>query len=372
MHKLTFFPLGNADCCRIDLEGGEKILFDYAAVKCLDDTTDKRIDLPEKLREDLDAAGRDYYDGVAFTHLDDDHICGASKFFYLQHAQKYQGDERIKINTLWVPAAAIIEDQLKDEAKILQEEARHRFKQGKDILVFSRPDKLGDWLKKQGLTLEQRRGCIVDADSTVPGFTQAQQGVEFFVHSPFGSRLDDGTLVDRNTDAIVVQASFLVESKVTKVILGSDVDHCALTEIVKVTKKKKREERLEWDVFKLPHHCSYLSLSPDRGKDKTEPVEEVRWLFETQGQKSGTVVSTSKPIPTNDDDCQPPHRQAASYHKDAATSRSGEFIVTMQHPKESAPEPLEIEIGGSKAKVKKRYAAAAISVVSHAAPRAGA
>ena len=24
MHKLTFFPLGNADSCRIDLEGGEK------------------------------------------------------------------------------------------------------------------------------------------------------------------------------------------------------------------------------------------------------------------------------------------------------------------------------------------------------------
>ena len=25
MHKLNFFPLGNADCCRIDLDGGQKI-----------------------------------------------------------------------------------------------------------------------------------------------------------------------------------------------------------------------------------------------------------------------------------------------------------------------------------------------------------
>lgn len=24
-HKVTFFPLGNADCCRIDSEGGKKI-----------------------------------------------------------------------------------------------------------------------------------------------------------------------------------------------------------------------------------------------------------------------------------------------------------------------------------------------------------
>ena len=27
MHKMTFFPLGNADCCRIDLEYAGKILF---------------------------------------------------------------------------------------------------------------------------------------------------------------------------------------------------------------------------------------------------------------------------------------------------------------------------------------------------------
>ena len=34
----------------------------------------------------LKDANRDYFDVVAFTHLDDDHICGSSKFFYLEHA----------------------------------------------------------------------------------------------------------------------------------------------------------------------------------------------------------------------------------------------------------------------------------------------
>ena len=43
MHKLTFFPLGNADCCRIDLEAGEKILFDYADMRCAEDDSDLRI-----------------------------------------------------------------------------------------------------------------------------------------------------------------------------------------------------------------------------------------------------------------------------------------------------------------------------------------
>ena len=52
MPTVTFYPLGNADCCRIDLPGGEKLLFDYADVRCADEASDKRIDLP------TEAAGR--------------------------------------------------------------------------------------------------------------------------------------------------------------------------------------------------------------------------------------------------------------------------------------------------------------------------
>src|SRR5258708_637982 len=99
LHTLTFYPLGNADCCRIDLTGGEKLLFDYANMRCADDEDDLRSDLPNELREDLKAAKRDYYDVVAFSHLDNDHICGVPEFFYLEHENKYQGDDRIKIKT---------------------------------------------------------------------------------------------------------------------------------------------------------------------------------------------------------------------------------------------------------------------------------
>src|SRR4051812_1147629 len=105
MPKLTFFPLGNADCCLIDLQGGQKLLFDYANQRNPNDSTDLRIDLPTALAADLKTARRDYYDVVAFTHLDADHIAGASEFFHLKHNPKYQGEGRVKINTLWVPAA---------------------------------------------------------------------------------------------------------------------------------------------------------------------------------------------------------------------------------------------------------------------------
>src|SRR6266567_4479709 len=130
-HRLTFFPLGNADCCRMDLDGGRQILLDYAAVRDLKDPDDLRCDLAKSLRDELQSRKRNYYDVVAFTHLDDDHVHGSSEFFHLEHAQKYQGAGRIKISELWVPAAAIIEEGCEDESRIIRQEARHRLKLGK-------------------------------------------------------------------------------------------------------------------------------------------------------------------------------------------------------------------------------------------------
>ena len=113
---------------------------------------------------------------------------------------------------------------------------------------------------------------------------------------------------------------------------------------MKVTKYHKREDRLRWNIFKLSHHCSYLSLGPEKGKDKTTPVAEVKWLFEEQSQNGCYVVSTSDPIPSKDTD-QPPHRQAANYYKGVMADRDGDFMVTMEHPSIEAPQAIVFEIG---------------------------
>lgn len=369
MHTLTFFPLGNADCCRIDLENGTKLLFDYA--HCRSGDEDLRIDLAQALRDDLKVARRDNYDVVAFTHLDDDHIHGASEFFYLEHAPKYQGEGRVKIDTLWVPAAAITEEGAEDEARVLRAEARYRLKEGKGIRVFSRPERLRQWLEKNDLTLADREALITDAGQLIPGFDQSRQGVEFFVHSPFAKRLDDGGVEDRNSDALVAQATFLVGSQETKLIQSADAPYDVLADIVNITRWHHREARLAWDVFKLPHHCSYNSLGPEKGEEKTEPVPEVAWLFEEQGAAGAYIVSTSKPIPSNDDDDQPPHRQAAAYYRDVTDDKGGEFKVTMEHPTPDAPEPLVIEIGDSKARIRKKASDGPALLLTSPAPRAG-
>ena len=370
MHKITFYPIGNADCCKIDLHSGKKLLFDFAHYSVAEDDDDKRIDLAGAIREDLQEANRSDFDVVAFTHADDDHIHGFSDFFYLEHASKYQEGDRIIIKELWVPAAMIIEQNLTGEARILRTEARHRLKSGQGIRVFSRPERLKQWLEDKGLSLEVRSHLITDAGNLVPGYTLFNDGIEFFVHSPFAVHVD-GEVIDRNGSSLILHATFEYNNVQTRVMLIGDTTHDILSEIVDTTKAHNNEDRLEWDIFDVPHHCSYNALSNDKGEDVTTPVAEVQWLLE-QGREKGIIVSCSKPIPNNDDDDQPPHRQAANYYKNRATAINGKFEVTMEYPTISSPSPMIIIIDQFGATLKKAIGSVgSASVLSRPAHRAG-
>ena len=178
--------------------------------------------------------------------------------------------------------------------------------------------------------------------------------------------------MDRNTSSIVVQATFYCEEeeRETKVLLEADADYECLAAIVDVTRYKKNDDRLTWDLMKLPHHCSYLSLGPDKGEKKTEPIESVKWLLDEQGQQGAVIVSTSDPIPTMDE-VQPPHMQAAAYYRDVAEALGGEFKVTMEHPSTSEPAPLVVTIDCLGVTIEKRSPAVVSTVTSSRPPRAG-
>ena len=372
--KLNFFPLGNADTLRIDLADDRKILIDYAAVRGGEED-DKRCDLPEELRKDLKRAGRDAYDAVCITHTDTDHCKGFGEFFWLEHAAVYQGKGRIKIKELWVPAAAILEENLKDDARLVRSEARHRLREGKGIRVFSRPERLRQWIEDEGLDFDARKHLIVDAGKTVPGYTtDGPEKVEFFVHCPFAWRQDENTVVDRNEDSIVMHATFVEGGQQSRLFLASDVNYETLSAIVQTTRRHKREERLVWDIMKLPHHCSYLALSPERGSEETKPEPDVKWLFEDRREEGSIIVSPSCPIPAKgseeDKSVQPPHRQAANYHRRISNEQDGEFVVTMEQPSRSDPKPFAYKV--TALGIALDVAAPAVSSSAAAAtPRAG-
>lgn len=383
MHKLTAYQLGNADTTRIDLANGKKLLFDYAHVRNMTDAKDKRADLPVELRKDLKAANRTHFDVVAFTHLDRDHICDSTTFFFLEHDKKYQSADRIKITEMWVPAAVIVEDNCSDEAKIIQAEARYRLKQGSGIRVFSGPKTLAKWLTDNKINDAAHQKLVTDAGTVVPGFSLATDNVEFFVHSPHATRVADGTLHERNSDALTLQATFQEKNaatgvfKKTRVHFFADIDYCVIKDIVNITeyhannkKGSAHLERLWWDVMHLPHHSSYKSLAEEKGKDVTTADPDVKRLYETYGQEKCIMISPSDLIPT-EDTTQPPHRQAAAYYKSVKSKKNGEYLVTMEQPTKEAPKPLVIKIDHLGATLEKADVSGASAILSRPTPRAG-
>lgn len=380
-HKIVFYPVGNGDTCQIILAGGRRILFDYCHRRVAEDDDDPRIDLKKHLKDELKAAGRDDLDVVAFTHADTDHIAGSTDFLELRHAAKYQGDDRIKMKELWVPAALLIEeverDKLSSEFAILRREARYRVLEGKGIKVFSKPKRLMDeWLrqalKDRGEPETARDHLFVDAGTLVEGFSLATDGAEFFCHSPFIKHCDQGDDL-RNEAALIFNVRLRADGADYDFLQIGDSTWEVLEDIVSITKTHKNEDRLKWNLLNIPHHCSYLALSDEKGEQETEPKPLVKELL-MHGKKDAYLVSSSDPIPDSKDMYeagQPPHIQAKNAYETYRKKVQGRrVVVTMEEPNASKPEPLTFEVSvGGVSWIKAISGAPA--VLSSTLPRAG-
>ena len=373
MHQVIFYPVGNGDTSQIVLNNGKRILFDFRH----QNGDGLSINLIDQLTKELKGANKDYFDIVAFTHSDKDHIENSTEFFELQHAEKYQGNGRIKIKELWVPAAMILETatttEQSSEFVIWRQEARYRLKKGKDIQVFSKPDKLKKWLESNGITLESRRHLITDAGQIVDGLNMNNDGMEVFCHSPFIKHTDEGDDL-RNPTALIFNVRFQVGTNTFDYLATGDSEWQILEEIVSISKYHKNQDRLAWDLFNLPHHCSYKTLSDEKGDTETDPTDLVKELL-LLGKEGAYIVSSSNPI-GDDDGCykqiQPPHIQAKNcYLRYLRHINGAKFLVTMEEPNKKIPEPLIFNIGNDGITLKSVAIPAAVMVTSKPAPRAG-
>ena len=376
-HRIIFYPVGNGDTSQIILENGKRILMDYRHCKKTEEGEGPEINLKARLKQELKDAGRDSFDVVAFTHADTDHIENSTEFFELRHAAKYQGDGRIKIDTLWVPAAMVLEmgtnDQQSSEFVIWRQEARHRLKEGKGIRVFSKPEKLKDWLEENGLTLESRRHLITDAGQLVPEFYIDSDGVEFFCHSPFIKHVDDGEDL-RNAASLIFNVRFRKNGVNYDYLAVGDSEWSVLEDIVTTTKAHGNMDRLAWDLYNIPHHCSYLALSDEKGKFETVPKLLVKEIL-MSGKEGAYIVSSSCPIMDTKEgreQTQPPHIQAKKCYETYLKKTGGaKFLVTMEEPNGTKPEPLEFKVDNLGLSLARAASTAAAILTSKPAPRAG-
>jgi len=379
-HDIIFYPVGNGDTTQIITANRRRILFDFNHCKAAEDAADPRIDLHKHLKRELSEAKRDYFDLVAFTHADLDHICGSTNFFELRHSGAYQGGDRTKINELWVPAAMLIEevrrDQLSDEFALWRKEARHRLLDGKGIKVFSHPEEVDKWLhpalKERGESTDSRDHLFVDAGTVVNTFSLAADGIEFFTHSPFIEHCEDGDFV-RNDASLVFNVRLAADGAYYDFLQIGDSSWEVLEDIVRITKYHGNEDRLRYDLFNIPHHCSYLCLSDKKGDKETIPKPGVKELL-LSGKKNAYIVSSSYPIPNSKDmyeEVQPPHIQARNAYESHLAQVGGRtFVVTMEEPNAAKPSPLTFEVSvGGVSWIK--AIAGAPAILTSSPPRAG-
>ena len=374
---VTFYPVGNGDTSLVKLQNGRWVLLDFRHQAQGEDSSSPIIDLSKRLREELDAAARNEFDVVAFTHGDEDHIGGSTAFFHLDHSSKYQGGKRAKIRTLWVPAAMLLDKGADatecDECDVWRKEARYRLKRNYGVRVFSRPQELEKWLQSVGLNLDDRRHLITDAGRCAPDFTLAADGVEFFCHSPFVKHCEGGDAL-RNESGLVFNVRFEVAGRRIQYFAIGDADFSVLEDIVAITEVHRNEDRLDWHLYKAPHHSSYTALSSEKGAKETTPTDGVAKLLK-RGQTGSYVVASCNPI--DDDEAaeqqtQPPHIQAKRcYATYLGLNRGRRVMVTMEEPNRTTPEPLIFEITSFGLQPLGKPRSGAASVLMTPPPRAG-
>ena len=214
--SITFYPEGNAECVLLELDNGKRMLMDYANMHGGDS---RYIDLADSFD------GIDSFDVVMFTHPHDDHVKGASDFFYFKYAKKYQDGKRAKIKELWISAAFLLDVNPCDDAYVIRQEARYRLKEckGKGVKIFAAPNSLEAWLKENDLSTDESKHPIIHA-GTILDSSMHNLGneISIFVHAPFSEDSED--VKDRNEPSIVFQIAVKNSKETTNMIITGSVN----------------------------------------------------------------------------------------------------------------------------------------------------
>lgn len=337
---ITFFPEGNAECVFLELNNGKRMLMDYANMHS-DDS--RYTDLTESLKN------IDKFDVVMFTHSHDDHVKGAADFFYFDHAKPYQTDERAKIKELWISAAFLLDVNPCEDARVIRQEARHRLKEcgGEGVKIFAAPGSLTSWLEENELSTDENDHPIIHA-GTLLDSSQHDLGdeISIFVHAPFSEDAEDAD--NRNDPSIVIQIALDNTDQTTNIFITGDTPHYVLDKIVERSESSGNADRLKWDLYDIPHHCSFTGLSDEKGEDITEPSENIKRLLQEYGQENAFLVASCRAFSdVGDDDPQPPHVQAKKayrkYSKNADKS-SKTLLITSEYRGKTNPKPLRFKI----------------------------
>ncbi|KAA6328918.1 hypothetical protein EZS27_022224 [termite gut metagenome] len=310
-HKLKFYPVGNGDTVLITLKDDTTILFDSNIREVGKDSDGNQIyDVKKDLLNSLKKKDNNYHlDLFVLTHPDQDHCRGYKKHFYQGNPSDYKDTNRsndeVIIDEMWV-TSLLFSSATNDDAKALKNEAERRRKLWDND--DKEKDKSGNKIRMIGYDGNNK---FENVPCNIPGETQnvingkAKNDFEFFIHSPFKDSLVTATAEkDANFSSIVVQVRFKTNSTdedfCTYVLLGGDADHNIWGKIWEISTKKSNNnaDKLKWDLFLAPHHCSwtYFNDVPYNAKEENKTPKESSLKILDKRIGKGRIIASCKKI----------------------------------------------------------------------------
>ena len=121
-----------------------------------------------------------------------------------------------------------------------------------------------------------------------------------------------------------------------------------LDKIVERSESSGNTDYLKWDLYDIPHHCSYTGLSDEKGEDITEPSEDIKRLLQEYGQENAFLVASCRAFSdVGDGDAQPPHVQAKKAYRKYCKNADGSskiLLITSEYGGKTNPKPLRFKI----------------------------
>lgn len=379
-HIIKYYPVGNADCTLIKLDNGKTIIVDCQILEDLTDGYGKQVmfDVKSDLLKELhkDAVGRPYVDLFISTHPHNDHCKGFAGNFYHGDVADYDEDKNkneIIIEELWITPRGLKND-LSAPAEDIRKEAKRRKKLYDDDAYFS--GSKGNYLRIIGYDQEKEfdsRYCYVPGKLVTTVHGVSLSWLDIFIHAPFKEDVETSKKYDdKNVTSIVVQLGFKVADYTNyntnykcRVLMGGDAEHEIWQHILD---NNTDEEKLKWNIFLAPHHCSWSFFNESDNKKEIKPSAET--ILSKQIGNLAHVVASSDEI--KNDDNNPPCYEAKQQYIKKLKAGSSHFLNTTTHSKLGCiPQPIIFKINENGKTLMEKNVIAGTSSISNPAPRAG-
>lgn len=375
-HIIKYYPVGNADCTLIKLGNGMTILVDCQILSDLTDGNGKQVmfDVKADVLKELkkDGLGRPYVDLFISTHPHDDHCKGFAGNFYCGDVADYDKNKNkneIIVKELWITPRGL-NNNLSAPAEDIRKEAKRRRELYDDDVDFQGSE--GNYLRIVGYDKDKEfdnRYCYVPGKLVTTVHEESLSWLDIFIHAPFKEDVETSKKYDdKNATSVVVQFGFKISGYTeykSRVLMGGDAEHEIWQHILD---NNADEEKLKWNIFLAPHHCSWSFFNESDNKEEIKPSAEA--ILNKQIGNSAHIVASSDEI--KDDGENPPCYEAKQQYIKKLKAGSSHFLNTASHSKVgSIPQPIVFKINENGKTLVENATVAGTQSISNPAPRAG-